>query len=174
MYLTNVVCSGNVCCSIDLREMCYRLVNTRYHPTLFPGLIWQHRTIGGNCLLFSNGKIQCQGKATSLREGLIRLRRYARVLQTLGLPVRLTEAKVMTASAFHILSTSLDLESFVKERQLVYEPELFPTATFRVEGVTFSCFRNGKIVITGIRTLSDINRIVNPTLVELELYTIQT
>lgn len=171
MYLTNVVCSARLGCNLNLRELCYQLTNVRYDPARFSGLIWQHRTIGGNCLVFSNGMIQCQGKANSLQEGKIRLRRYAKILQKAGLPVLLQNIKVLTASAFHVLSAPLRFNTFIKERQLLYEPDLFPTVNFRVKGITFSCFHTGTIIITGIKKGSDVDRKVYPTLIELELYT---
>lgn len=171
MYLTNVVCSAHVQCTLDLRELCYRLPDTRYEPTRFPGLIWKHNIIKGNCLVFSNGAIQCQGKARSLHEGKQRLRRYARILQKTGFPVILTPIKVVTASAFHILSGPLDIHTLVQERHLVYEPELFPTVNMKTQGMTFSCYSNGKVIITGIKTASDINHSIDPILIELELYT---
>ena len=174
MQLTNVVCSASLNCPVDLRALGSVLLNVRYDPTRFPGLIWQHRTIGGNCLLFSNGKLHCNGKATTFREGIRRLRRYARVLQKLGIPITLRNVKVMTASAFHTLSAPLDFDTFIKERRPEYEPELFPSVNFCQEGVTFSCFNTGKVVITGIKTETDIDEVVYPTLIELELYTRRT
>jgi len=171
MYLTNVVCSAHLGCTLHLRELYNQLDTTRYDPSRFPGLIWPHKTIKGNCLLFSNGKMQCQGKAQTLEEGIQRLRKYAGELQKLGLAVKLKEIKVVTASAFHTLSNVLDLNLLVKERQLIYEPELFPTAILKEGGVTFSCFHNGKIVMTGIKKASDVDQVVTPTLTELELYT---
>ena len=171
MYLTNVVCSGDLDCSINLRDLCYQLSNVRYDPAHFSGLIWHHRKIGGNCLVFSNGKIHCNGKARSLQEGVTRVRRYARVLQRLGHVTSLNRINIMTASAFHTLSSPLNLAMLVQERGLQFEPELFPTANFRVKGITFSCFRNGKVIITGIKRTSDIKRVINPTLHELELCT---
>jgi len=170
MHLTNVICSAHLGCSVGLREVCYQLVNARYDPAHFPGLIWQHRTIGGNCLLFSNGTIQCQGKAQSLRDGIKRIRQYARILQTRGWPVVLDKIKVITASGFHILNAALDLDTLVRERHLIYEPELFPAANLTKDGVTFCCFSNGKIVITGIKKAKDIDNIIMPTLLELGLY----
>jgi transcription initiation factor TFIID TATA-box-binding protein len=174
MYLTNVVCSAHLGCAVTLRELCGQLENARYEPSRFPGLIWQHGTIGGNCLIFSNGKIQCQGKAKSFEEGIQRQTQYARELQRLGLSVELKEIKVITVSAFHTLSSDLDLNTLVTERQLIYEPELFPAAILKQDGVTFSCFSNGKIVMTGIKNGSDVNQVVTPTLLELELYTRST
>ena len=54
--------------------------------------------IGGYCLLFSNGKINCNGKCLSLQDGRRRLLRYARKLQKMNYPVRLTNVRVVTAS----------------------------------------------------------------------------
>ena len=174
MYLTNVVCSAHLGCTVSLQELCGRLENARYEPSRFPGLVWKHGIIGGNCLIFSNGKIQCQGKANSFEEGIQRQKHYARELQNLGLSVELKEIKVLTVSAFHTLSNDLDLNTLITERHLIYEPELFPAAILKQGGVTFSCFNNGKIVMTGIKKASDVDRVVTPTLSELELYTRST
>jgi len=171
MHLTNVICSAHLGCTVRLREACYQIDNTRYDPAHFPGLIWQHRRIGGNCLVFANGTIQCQGKARSLGEGIKRVRQYARILQTRGWPVVLSKIKVITASGFHILSGALNLDTLVQERRLIYEPDLFPTANLTKDGVTFCCFSNGKIVIAGIKKKKDIDDVIVPTLLELELYT---
>ena len=97
MKITNVVCSAHLNCTIDLISLCQRLRNCRYEPRSFPSLIWQHRNIDGNCLVFANGVINSNGKASSFREGRKRLCRYARLLQKYGCPVYLTDAKIITA-----------------------------------------------------------------------------
>lgn len=171
MKITNVVYSAHLRCPIDLRDLCQRLSNVRYDPKTFPGLIWQHRIIGGNCLVFPNGIINCNGSASSADEGRLRLRRYARQLQKMGLPVQLRKVKMLTASASHSLSTGLDIRTLAKERSIVYEPELFPALNFKTDGVNFCCFHTGKVVITGIKGTHHIDEIVLPTLIELELYT---
>nr|XP_022288496.1 TATA-box-binding protein-like [Crassostrea virginica] len=71
-------------CDLDLRALANALVNVRYDPSRFSGLIWQHRNIGGNCLLFANGKINCNGKCDTIQQGVRRLRRYSRLLQRKG------------------------------------------------------------------------------------------
>lgn len=171
MKITNVVYSAHLCISIDLRDLCQRLWNARYDPRTFPGLIWQHRNIGGNCLVFPNGVINCNGSASSADEGYQRLRRYARQLQKMGLPVKLRKVKMVTASASHSLSDILDIEMLAKERSVVYEPELFPALNFKIDGVNFCCFHTGKVVITGIKCSHQIDNVVFPALIELELYT---
>ena len=173
MIITNSVYNATIGCDVDLRRLCYRLANARYDPGRFPGLIWQHKTIGGNCLIFSNGAINCNGKASSAREGYQRLRRYARRLQKLGHPVTLTDVKWVTLSATHTLSTSLNLQQLAEERPYVtYEAELFPAANFKEEGVNFCCFHSGKVVMTGIKSMKQIDDVVYPTLIELELCTV--
>ena len=170
MKITNVVCGAHLNCTIDLISLCQRLRNCRYEPRSFPSLIWQHRNIGGNCLVFANGVINSNGKASSFREGRQRLCRYARLLQKYGCPVYLTDVKIITVSASHTLSGGLDLYRLAEERSLLYEPEIFPALNFKIEGVNFCCFHTGKVVITGIKTTTQIDDAVYPTLIELELY----
>ena len=172
MHLTNTVFIASLNCSFDLKKLCYELVNVKYNPRRFNGLIWQHPVIGGNCLLFRNGKINCNGKVRSFKEGRQRLRRYARVLQKLGYSVNLNEVKMVTASAFHVLSGPVDIPTYCREHGASYEPELFPVMMFKKNSVHFSCYQNGKIVITGIKSSRDIDDTVYPVLIELELYTI--
>jgi len=167
MQLTNVVVQGDLGCTFDLRELTYRLANARYDLRSFSGLIWRHRNIGGNCLLFSNGKINCNGKCSTLTEGRLRLRRYARRLQKMGHPVRLTNVRVVTASAVHQLSDRIDPTRLPKD--FSYEPELFPAVMFRRHGMHFICHLSGKTMITGIKRSNDLDDIYS-VLLELELY----
>jgi TATA-box binding protein (TBP) (component of TFIID and TFIIIB) len=108
MQLTNVVVQADLEYSLDLHVLTYRLTNARYDPKVFSAIVWQHRKIGGNCLLFSNGKINCNGKCLSLQNGRRRLRRYARKLQKMDYPVRLTNVRVVTVSAAHQLTDRID------------------------------------------------------------------
>ena len=73
MKITNVVYSAHVGCPMDLTTLYGLLWNTQHDPKTFPGLIWQHRLIGGNCLVFANGVVNCNGKAASFQEGRQRL-----------------------------------------------------------------------------------------------------
>ena len=121
--------------------------------------------------MFSNGAINCNGRASYIREGRQRYRQYARQLQRLGYPVSLKKIKMVTASASHSLSDRLDIMTLANERTVVYEPELFPALSFKTDGVNFCFFHTGKVVITGIKCISHIDDVVLPTLIELELYT---
>ena len=92
-------------------------------------------------------------------------------LQNLGCPVCLRDTKILTVSASHTLSTGPDLNSLAQDRIVLYEPELFPALNFKMGGINFCCFHTCKVVITGIRTMAQIDDVVYPFLIELELYT---
>ncbi len=171
MRITNVVYGASLGCPIDLRQLSNRLADSKYNPSRFSGLVWHHGSIRGCCLLFRNGKIICNGAAASFKDGECRLRRYARKLRRLGYEIRLSDVKLITASACHALSGSIDWTALCSESGSSYEPEIFPTVMFKKETLHFSCHLNGKLLITGIKTTEDLEDVVYPTLIELELYT---
>lgn len=168
MRLTNVVYQGEMNCVINLKQLTTQLVNVRYDPLKFPGVIFQHRKIGGNCLIFSNGKINCNGACDSFDTGLKRLRRYARYIQQIGYDVVLTNVQPVTASAFHKLSSRLDLNSISPALNFSYDPDLFPAVMMRRNDIHFTCHLCGSVLITGIKRPKDLDEIVYPTIVEIE------
>jgi hypothetical protein len=80
MY-TNIVCTADLGCTIDLRGLTMTNRNIRYNPQIFSGAIWNHPRIGGCCLVFANGKMCINGKAKTPIEARKRVRRYARLVQ---------------------------------------------------------------------------------------------
>ena len=167
MKLTNVVVQANLDCSIDLAQIARELVNIRYHPKVFNGVIWQHRKIGGNCLLFANGYMNCNGKCSSFQEARKRLRKYARVLQNMGVPVNLKRIEIVTASGVYQLGGRLDPRRL--PITFSYEPEIFPAVMFRRCGMHFTCHLSGKTLVTGIKNNTN-REDAHGVLLELELY----
>ena len=168
MRLTNVVYQANLNVKIDLSCLVHQLHNVRYNPRIFPGLIYQNRKIGGNCLIFSNGKINCNGACSDFDSGVKRLRRYARIVQRLGYVVRLSEVRLVTASAVHKLSGRINVKSLSRIPDFQYNPELFPAAMLRRQGIHFTCHLGGSVLITGIKHSTDLDNVVFPTMVEIE------
>ena len=167
MQLTNVVVQGNLGCVINLEKLTRTFINVRYDPSRFSGLVWQHRRIGGNCLVFASGAIICNGKCQSFKEGIQRLRRYARLLQKSGHCNALTGVKVVTASASHRLETRFKPESI--PFPYTYEPELFPAVMFRRERIHFTLHLSGAMLMTGIKRPEDLDDVVYPVILELSL-----
>ena len=169
LIITNIVCTCDLKCSINLRRLALTATNIRYDPKRFSAAIWQHRKIGGNCLVFSNGKICVNGKANTIEKARSRVRRYARMLLKQGWPVTLKRIKIITMSASYRLKGTLDMSVLVRGLGASYEPELFPAAMLKRESVHFTCFPNGKILLMGIRNERDLDDIVYPTFIELEM-----
>lgn len=172
VHFTNIVLSSQLGCFIDLHRLCSQQSSIRYDPRHFSAVIWQHRRIKGCCLVFSNGKIICNGPASSLEEAKQRLRRYARLIQRAGWNVNLQKCRVVTMSCFHQLSAPLNFDQFVIYHKDSYHPEIFPAAMFHKDKVHFTCFPSGKLLITGVKSTRDISNIVYPTIIELELLTL--
>ena len=169
LNLTNVVCSCDLGCRIDLRQLTLSCSNIRYNPKTFSGVIWQHRKIGGNCLIFSNGKISVNGKVRNISDARIRVRRYVKLIRNKGWPVTLKKIKIVTMSAYFQMEGHLNMDMLVRDMGARYEPELFPAAMLKRGSVHFTCFHNGKILLTGIKQELDLSEAVYPTLIELEL-----
>ena len=55
VQVTNVVVHAALPVTIELEHLANssRDTSIRYDPTLFSAVIWQHRKIGGNCLVLS-------------------------------------------------------------------------------------------------------------------------
>ena len=63
MQLTKAVLQARLNCDLDLRALANALVDVRYDPTQFCGLIWQHRNIGEKCVLFATARLNVTGNA---------------------------------------------------------------------------------------------------------------
>ena len=67
------------------------------------------------------------------------------------------------------LDRQLSLDEVARQMKGTYEPELFNACTFDRENVHFKCFSTGKVVIAGIRTEKQLENVMYPCLMELEL-----
>ena len=167
--VTNVVCTAELKCEIDLKSLVFVSRDVIYNPRKTHSLVWRHKKIGGCCMLSKFGKMTCNGAASSIGEAKKRVRCYAQLVQKAGYPIHLTTIQVVTMSAVYTLSQSLDLRRLTREMNGLYEPELFPALMFKRNGIHFNCFGSGKVVMTGIKNKSELKNIVLATIIELEL-----
>lgn len=82
------------------------------------------------------------------------MRQYARLLQKLGYPVRLTNVKLMTQSAIHTLKSFVDYGKLL-ELGYSYEPCLFHAPILQRRGLSFIVYQSGKVIVTGLKTSKD-------------------
>jgi transcription initiation factor TFIID TATA-box-binding protein len=137
---TNIVCTSDLGCPIDLRSLTLTQRNIRYDRRTFSAVIWKHPSIGGTCMVFGNGKIGVNGNAKTPAEARRRVRRYARLVQKRGWPVTLNTIKIVTMSAYYRTDDPLSVDAVVRDMGATYEPELFPAAMFKREGIHFTLF----------------------------------
>ncbi len=168
--ITNIVCVANCDCSIDLSHFASLCTSVKYDAGKFNGAVWKDPELGGCCLVFRTGKIVVNGKAADESIAIDRVRKYAKLLRHYGWRVSLKEIKIVTMSAYYRVDGNLSMETLCRHMCAKYEPELFPAAMFKRDGVHFTCFPNGKILITGIK--NNMDDVVLPTLIELELYSL--
>ena len=166
--ITNVVLTANLGSTLDLNLIARRATFIRYQPKKFSGAIWQHRKIGSTCLVFRTGKVVCIG-AKSIEEGRKGVRQYARLLQNMGHYIHLKDICIQTMSAVYTTQARLIPEQLVTYLGATYKPELMMAAMLKRQCIHFTCFPSGKVIIAGVKKMVDLDEVVLPTLMELEV-----
>ena len=129
VQVTNVVVHAALHVTIDLEHLANSSRDIRYDPTIFSAAIWQHRKIGGNCLVFKNGKVNCSG-SKSLQQAKKRLRQYARFIQKQGYDVMLGRIDLVTMSAVQ-LSSRLNFLQMCEYLGAMYQPDIHNAAMLK-------------------------------------------
>lgn len=92
-------------------------------------------------MLFPNGKMVVNGKASSVQEAKRRVRRYTRISQKMGWNVHLKGTDVQMISGSFKVEGPLDLTNIVKYYRGSYEPKQFPAVMFVQDSGHFFAFR---------------------------------
>ena len=167
MKITNVVCSFNTGCRLDLVLLNNMSEKSKYNPLKFSGLVWKEINI--TCLIFQSGHITCLGNK-SIEEAHSNIDKCLNRLKQLGfIHVTKSDFKVITMSAVYKIKEGINLTKLVKQKGATLEPELFPAAFLRKKSIHYTCYHTGVIVITGIKSEMDLINKVSPTLIEIEL-----
>ncbi|GFG36280.1 hypothetical protein Cfor_00812 [Coptotermes formosanus] len=91
--LQNVVSTVNLACPLDLMKINFRTRNSEYNPSRFSGIVMRIREPHTTALLFRSGKMVITG-ARNEADSRLAARKYARIIQKLGFPVKFLEFKV--------------------------------------------------------------------------------
>ena len=167
-HITNVVCMAELNCNIDLKGLSRVLGNVEYKPNRFSALIWKHKKLRVKCLLFKNGKIIVMG-CVSFQHARKAIRQYGRLLCKAGYNVKLHKSRILTMSACAKLGTSIDLNKAACYFKACYEPELFSGLLLKKTSLNFTVYSTGVVIITGLKSIKDMDRKVYPTLLEIIL-----
>ncbi|XP_055594817.1 TBP-related factor [Uranotaenia lowii] len=155
----NCVATVSLGCELDLASINFRTRNTEYNPARFHGVVMRIREPRCTALVFRTGKIVCTG-ARNEADANLAARKFARIIQKLGYPVRFLEFKIQNLVAVVDLRFPVRLENLnqVHGQFSSYEPEIFPGLIYRMikPRVVLLIFVNGKIVFTGAKSAEEV------------------
>ncbi|XP_043276873.1 TATA-box-binding protein isoform X2 [Venturia canescens] len=159
-------CLQNVVATVDLgTELKLMMINTRtrnseYNPARFTGLVMRIRNPRVTALIFRSGKLVCTG-ARCEEDVFLAARKFARIIQKLGFPVKFLNFKIQNIVATCDLKFPIKLENLnhMHGQFSSYEPELYPGLIYRMvmPRVVLLIFVNGKIVLTGAKNRSELH-----------------
>jgi len=142
---------------LDIDAIAKAFPHVEYRPQVFPGLAFRLKKPKTCTLLFNSGKMVCTG-AKSEREARRAILKVARELKAAGIIIiGKPEIKIQNVVASGSLGDPVDLEGLCERARvggsLMYEPEQFPGAIYRMESpsVVFLIFSTGKIVCVGAK-----------------------
>jgi transcription initiation factor TFIID TATA-box-binding protein len=141
------------------------LKGSQYEADKFPGLVYHVNEPKTALLLFTSGKVVCTG-GKSLDDVRKSVDIVVSKLLEGGIPVeRHPEITLQNIVATCDLGAKINLVSIVMSlslEEVEYEPEQFPGLVYRLENPKAVCllFGTGKMVITGARTMEDVDKAV--------------
>ncbi|KAM7538529.1 hypothetical protein Aperf_G00000059378 [Anoplocephala perfoliata] len=160
----NVVSSVDLACPIELRKVVMFIRNAEYNPKRFTGCVIRLREPRVTCLLFSTGKMVATG-GRSEESNNLGARKCARVIQKLGFPVQFNNFRIQNVVGIVDLKFPIRLEGLLmaNEQMSQYEPEIFPGLIYRIINpkLVFLIFVNGKVIITGAKSVELIYEALN-------------
>ncbi|MCW4048782.1 MAG: TATA-box-binding protein [Candidatus Bathyarchaeota archaeon] len=125
-----------------------------YRPNKFPGLVFRLKRPKTATLIFSTGKMVCTG-AKSAKLARRAVRKVVKELKKAGFIIPgNTDIVIQNMVASAHLGGGADLEAAADILDVMYEPEQFPGAVYRMDEpkVVILIFSSGSLVITGAKS----------------------
>lgn len=170
--IENVVASTSLGDELDLQSIALSLDGAEYEPEQFPGLIYRLKSPKTAILLFRSGKVVCTG-AKSMEEVAESIRKVAKEIRKTGQKIlQKPKIDVQNIVASSDLGSEINLNAIAVTlglERVEYEPEQFPGLVCRIPDprVVILLFGSGKLVCTGARRPSDVDRAVKKITEEL-------
>ncbi|XP_032514937.2 uncharacterized protein LOC116768354 [Danaus plexippus] len=160
----NCISTVSLDCELNLLDIYCRTRFSEYNPARFNGVVMKILEPRATALVFRSGKIVCTG-AKNGHDSYIAARKFARIIQKLGFPVKFVDFKVLNFLATADLRFPIKLEALQQAHGQFtsYEPELFSGLVYRMirPRVVLLIFVNGKMVITGAKTNQEVYEAVD-------------
>lgn len=163
LRITHTIFKTQLKCVLDLRHIALHVCNVEYRTAPFKRLTWRHKSIGGTCLIYSSGSVIMHGSTTQLRA-------YCRKIQKLGYDIHYSGCTIVTKCAsYRVRNLPIYYERIVQTLGGSYQPEIFHGVEVRRKNICFLIYNTGTVLISGIKRDQDLDNVVVPFLVELEI-----
>jgi transcription initiation factor TFIID TATA-box-binding protein len=171
--IVNIVGTAMLGQALDLNSIALALEGAEYEPEQFPGLIYRITEPKAAFLIFKSGKAVCTGaRSPEMAQDAVNM--AVKKLEEIGI---VTDAEPKIEIVNIVASSDLNAELNLNQvavslglENVEYEPEQFPGMVYRVYDpkVVLLLFGSGKIICTGARKISDVEKAVDKLRVELE------
>ena len=172
--IENIVASTSLGDELELNSITLALEGCEYEPEQFPGAIYRLKVPKTALLLFRSGKVVCTGgkSQAEVEESIFRV---AKEIRKTGQRI-IANSKIVIDVQNIVASSDLESEINLNEiavtlglERVEYEPEQFPGLVCRMEDprVVILLFGSGKLVCTGAKKPSDVERAVKKITQEL-------
>ena len=168
IIIQNVVATGSLNHTINLDDIVKAFPDVEYRPAVFPGLAFRLKRPKTCTLIFTTGKMVCTG-AKSERAVRRAIRKVVRELKREGIII-IGKPEIKTqniVASVDLGDVSIDVEEGIYAisclgKQVMYEPDQFPGAIYRMEEprCVFLIFGNGKLVCVGTTREADVYKAV--------------
>ncbi len=170
--IENVVSSTALAKSLDLQSISLSMENADYDPERFPGLIYRIKDPKTAILLFRSGKAVCTG-AKDMKQAHDAIAYVSARLREQKVDVYdRPEIEVQNMVASSDLGREINLNALAITlglEKVEYEPEQFPGLVYRMDSpkVVLLLFSSGKLVCTGAKSVSDVEKAVDTIAADL-------
>lgn len=167
----NVVASATLDQDINLITLASAIEGVEYEPEQFPGVVYRLKEPKTATLIFGSGKMVCTG-AKSPEKTKEAIYKIVENLKAADIEIRnKPKIQVQNIVATANLGVPLNLNAIALGLpNSEYEPEQFPGLIYRLDKpkVVLLLFGSGKIVCTGAKQLSDIDKAVERVVEDLK------
>ncbi len=159
--IVNIVVSTSMDTPVPLEKMAATLSNTEYNPEQFPGLVIRIKEPKTSALIFSSGNVVCTG-ARNMQEVDRAIQEIIKSLAKIAVKVTVVpQITVQNIVASGSIGMKLNLNVLaMRLENTEYEPEQFPGLVYKLNEAkaTFLLFSNGKVVCTGTKSESEVDK----------------
>jgi len=171
--VVNIVGTALLGEAFDLNSIALALEGAEYEPEQFPGLIYRIKEPKAAFLIFKSGKVVCTGaRGPDMAQEAVNI--AVKNLEEIGVATSGDhKIEIVNIVASSDLKAELNLNQVAVSlglENVEYEPEQFPGMVYRVYDpkVVMLLFGSGKIICTGARILSDVEKAVDKLRAELK------